>query len=341
MNPIFLQALARKNSAPRPPIWLMRQAGRYMASYQKVRAKYNFLEMCKNPELVFEVTKLPIDEFGFDAAIVFSDILLISEAMGLPLAFEEKRGPVIATPLRTQEDLKRLFSRPVVENLRFVIQAIKLLKKELKVPLIGFAGAPFTVASYMIEGCMADKKAHLLSKTKSWLYSDPKSFHSLLQVIEEYTVDFLNAQIDAGVDAIQLFDSWANVLPSDQFEECSASYTKRIFSRLKKCPRIIFCKGSSIFYESLQHVGAECIGLDLNRDLPSVRKKLGQDFALQGNLDPEVLLAREDVMLSFASKLLTSMKGDPGFIFNLGHGILPTTPEKNVKALVDLVQSFS
>ena len=335
MNDLFLQALKGENKEKRPPIWLMRQAGRYMASYQKLRAKHSFLGLCKTPELIAQVTQLPITEFGFDAAIVFSDILLIAEAMGLQLHFEEGKGPILAPCLKDKHSLKNLSGKQIVLELSFVIEGIKLLKrgKNLKVPLIGFAGAPFTVASYMIEG---ESNRELL-KTKEWLFRDPDSFHELLDLIADYTIEYVNAQIDAGVDAIQLFDSWAHVLAARQFEEFSLRYMKKIISKMKKCPVTLFCRGSSIFYERLASIKPDCISLDWQSDVKTIRKKIA-GISLQGNLDPDILLQDTKTVEKEAKAMLEAMKDDPGYIFNLGHGILPKTPIANVHALVACIK---
>jgi uroporphyrinogen decarboxylase len=341
VNCLFLDALCQKNKAERPPVWLMRQAGRYMASYRKIRAQHSFLEMCKNPELITEVTLLPIRQFGFDAAIVFSDILLIAEAMGFGLAFEDGKGPVLRAPPRFPEDVAQLRGKNIKEELSFVLEGITLLKKELTVPLIGFAGAPFTVACYMIEGEMTGKKNRELKKTKEWMFSAPEKFHQLLEIISDYTVEYLNAQIEHGVEAIQLFDSWAHVLGNRQFEQFSKPYIKRILDRLNKCPRILFAKGASCCYESLAELNLEAISLDWQSSLLDVRKRLSPKICLQGNLDPDILLASRNVVEEEAHALLAKMRHDPAFIFNLGHGILPETPEENVQALVECVKNFS
>ncbi len=333
MNDLFLQALKGENKEKRPPIWLMRQAGRYMASYQALRAKHSFLGLCKTPDLIAQVTLLPIAEFGFDAAIVFSDILLIAEAMGLDLRFEEGKGPILGPCLKDKSSLETLYNRQILSELSFVFEGIKLLKKSLKVPLIGFSGAPFTVASYMIEG----QSNRELLKTKEWLFHDPDSFHELLDLIADYTIEYINAQIDAGVDAIQLFDSWAHVLAARQFEEFSLRYMKKIISKMKKCPVIVFCRGSSIFYESLASLKPDCISLDWQSDVKTVRKKIA-GISLQGNLDPDILLQDTKIVEREARAILKAMKDDPGYIFNLGHGILPKTPIANVHALVACVK---
>ncbi|MDB6081806.1 MAG: hemE [Chlamydiia bacterium] len=336
MNNLLLKALKAENFGKRPPVWLMRQAGRYMASYQKLREKHSFLGLCREPELIAEVTELPIKEFGFDAAILFSDILLITEALGAHLHFEEGKGPILQPTLESGADVEKLYGRSAMPLLSHVVDGVRLLKERLDVPLIGFAGAPFTVASYMIEG----KSTRDFAKTKKWMFNDPKSFHELLTIIADMTADYLNHLIDAGCDAIQLFDSWAHVLPAKQCEEFSFYYMRRIQLKLKSCPLILFCRGSSIFYEGLAALSPQGIGLDWQCDIAAVRKKLPQ-IVLQGNLDPDILLADSHVVEKEVKSLLEKMRGDPAFIFNLGHGILPTTPEKNVKTLVRCIHEFA
>jgi len=331
---IFLDALSCSNTSERPPIWLMRQAGRYMQSYRVLREKHSFLGMCKEPELIHKVTELPIHTFGFDAAIVFSDILLILEAFGFTVRFEEGVGPIIDPVLQSPQDVEKLRMESIEEKLAYVFEGIKLLKKTLKVPLLGFAGAPFTVASYLIEG----KSSKDLKKTKEWMYKEPKSFSKLLNLIGEATAIYLNKLIDCGVDALQIFDSWAHVLAYNQFQEFSLSPIENVMKKLKKCPVILFCRGSSYFFEGLSYLKPQGISLDWQCDMKEVRKKVGTGIALQGNLDPHLLFADQNVVRREARMLLEKMGKDPGFIFNLGHGILPETPEDNVKALVELVR---
>lgn len=329
---LFTSALQGKNHTGRPPVWLMRQAGRYMHEYMALRKKHDFLSLCHSPELICEVTHLPIDAFGFDAAIVFSDILLILQALGYDLRFDENVGPVIANPLQPGS---ALVYREVVPKLDFVMQGIRLLKNSLKVPLIGFAGAPFTVASYLIEG----KSSRDLRKTKKWLLQDPDSFDNVLDVLADCTIEYLNAQIDAGCDALQLFDSWAMHLGSDQFDRFVQKPLKKIVKGLKKCPTILFCRGTSAFTKRLAKLSPQALSFDWTCDLRDVRSELGS-ICLQGNLDPDILLTNPDTVVKEATALLHKMKGDPAFIFNLGHGINKDTPRENVEALVACVKSY-
>lgn len=333
MNDRFLQALKCKNRS-RPPVWLMRQAGRYMPEYRQLRTKYSFLEMCHQPELIAEVTQLPIRAFGMDAAILFSDILVVLEAMGVGLRFDEGIGPIIENPVSNAQDIDALPTKKITDRLRYVGQGIELLTRELKVPLIGFAGGPFTVASYLIEG----KSSRDLKKTKQWMVRDPESFHRLLALITDHTIDYLNMQIDKGVNALQIFDSWANVLAYEQFKEFSLAYLQRILKGLKEIPVILFCRGSSVFAPLLAEISPAAISLDWNADMGMMRKKIPSHIALQGNLDPDILYAPPATICKEVNRLLKQMDQEPGYIFNLGHGIFPDIPVDSVKALVGCIQ---
>lgn len=334
MNDKLLKALRCENKG-RPPVWLMRQAGRYMPEYRAIRQKSSFLDMVHHPEIAAEVTMLPVDILGVDAAILFSDILTIPEALGVGLHFDDGVGPIIDRPLSTAADVDNLPDINIDETLGFVGQAIRLLRPQLKVPLMGFCGGPFTLASYMIEG----RSSRDLRKTKQWMLKDPKSFHKLLTKLADMTVDYLKLQIDAGAQALQIFDSWAHVLGHGHFIEFSLSYLQRILQRLgdRTVPVILFCRGSSVFAPLLAEIGPDAISLDWNADIYSVRKSLSPRIALQGNLDPDVLYAPQEVVRKEVRQLLKRMDGDPGYVFNLGHGILPDIPLDNVKVLVETV----
>ncbi len=332
---LFLDALQKKNGAGHPPVWLMRQAGRYMASYRKLREKYSFEELCKQPELIYAVTKLPIDTFGFDAAIIFSDILYIAEVFGRSVHFIEGQGPTIEPAISISADIDSFKQRDVVEKMHFVASGIRLWKQNEKTPVIGFAGAPFTVACYMIEGKMGKN----FLKTKKFFYQEPKSFARLLDMLTDATIAYINMQIDAGADAIQIFDSWASILPWGEYTQYAERWLRRLLNGLKPCPRIYFCRGSSSVYEVIATLPVDAISLDWQCDMPTVRKRVG--CALQGNLDPELLFADKKKVMSTVRALVDSMKGDPAFICNLGHGILPETPEENVHALVEAVRHAS
>ncbi|PJD94366.1 MAG: uroporphyrinogen decarboxylase [Parachlamydia sp.] len=333
---LFLQALACTNRQ-RPPVWLMRQAGRYMPQYRALREKHSFLEMCHRPELAAEVTLLPIHAFGMDAAILFSDILVIPEALEVGLRFEETQGPIIESPLNCAEDVLHLPTIDIKEKLHYVAEAIKLCRKELKVPLVGFCGAPFTLASYLIEG----GTSRSFKKTKQWMMRDPDSFHLLLERLADLTIEYLNLQVDAGVQAIQIFDSWASILGHYQFQEFSLVYLKKIVDKLRQrnVPLILFCRGSSVFAPLLATAQPAGISLDWNCELSSMRKTIPASIALQGNLDPDILYASPVNVKKHVARLLKSMAGEPGYIFNLGHGIHPDTPLASVQALVEEVQN--
>jgi uroporphyrinogen decarboxylase len=314
----------------------MRQAGRYMPEYRALRQKYSFLEMVHNPEIAAHVTLLPIDLLDVDAAILFCDILVIAEAFGLGLHFDDGIGPIIERPLKTPQDIDSLPTPNVQESFGYVATTIKMLRQKLKVPLIGFSGAPFTLASYMIEG----RSSRDLRKTKQWMLKDPASFHRLLKKISSVVVDYLKLQIEAGAQAIQLFDSWAHFLGHRQFAEFSLHYFKEIIGQLPaETPSIAFCRGSSLFAPQLATCGASAISIDWNGDLAEIRKAIPIGIALQGNLDPDILYAPTSVIKREVHSILKSMKGDPAYIFNLGHGVLPDIPFEHVRFLVDEIKN--
>lgn len=335
VSPLLINALTGRNRS-RPPIWLMRQAGRYMPEYRSMRSRHSFLDMCHHPELIVEVTQLPIRAFGMDAAILFSDILIIFETLGIPIRFEDGIGPIIDRPIRTEEDVESLKALDPKEVLGFVAEGIRLLKKELSVPLIGFCGAPFTVASYALEG----KSSRDLKITKEWLFRNSNTFHRLLDKIFKRTVAYLKMQIEAGVDAIQIFDSWAHVLGYEQFQEVSQFYLKKLIDELRPLdiPIIVFCRGTAGFISQLVQLNPQAISVDWSCCLADVRKQVPSHIALQGNLDPHVLYAPTHIIKKEVRKLLDSMQNDPAYIFNLGHGILPDISPDAVKTLVECVQ---
>lgn len=334
MNDLFLKALRGCNLSG-PPVWLMRQAGRHLASYRALRQRYSFLEMCHIPDLIAEVTTLPIKAYEMDAAILFSDILVVPEAMGIGLRFEDHLGPIIERPIRSENNVNHL-PGPDIESLKYVYEGIKLLKLQLKVPLIGFCGAPFTVASYMIEG----KSSRDLKETKKWMLKDSQTFHRLLKKIGDWTIHYLLLQIEAGVDAIQIFDSWANFLAHHQFREFSLSYLKYVLDgiRFKNVPVILFCRGASVFGPQLSELQPAGIGLDWNCQMVKMRKFIPHPIALQGNLDPDILYAPFSKIEMEVQRLLDEMDGDPAFILNLGHGVPPDVKEEAVQHLVMCVK---
>lgn len=328
----LLLALEGKNFAP-PPVWFMRQAGRYLPEYRTIRDKYSFLQMCKTPEIAAEVTKLPIELLGVDAAILFSDILVILEAMGVKYDFIEGVGPVIEHPLERPEDVDRLLSLSVKETLDFVFETCRELRSELTVPLIGFSGGPFTVASYLIEG----GSSRDYKKTKEWMLSSPESFHKLLDKITNLTIDYLLLQKKAGAQALQIFDSWAHVLAWPQFEEFSLRYLEKMTRALSETPVILYCRGSSVFAKELAAIGPSGISLDWNASLPRLRKEIS-GVALQGNLDPDVLYQSKEVIRREVRRIMDGMRGDRAFIFNLGHGIRPDMDPDKVRYAVECVK---
>lgn len=336
---LFIRA-ANSELTERPPVWMMRQAGRFMKEYWDIKNKYSFLEMCKTPELAADVTMLPVDLLGIDAAILFSDILVTGEAMGGDLSFTQGVGPKFANPVRTQADVERL-QTGVNDKLQYVADAIKVIQQRLenKIPLIGFAGAPFTVMSYLVEG--GSSKDFKL--TKLMLHNQPELAHQLLSKIAEVTTDYLNLQIAAGVNAVQIFDSWAQALAWDDYKEFSHYYITKIISGLnrKDIPVISFCKGSSVFAPLMAEAKPDVISIDWNVDLLDIKKRLPEGIAVQGNLDPFVLYADKKVIKERIHRLFDRMKGEEGFIFNLGHGIMPDIPFDNVKYAIEVVKEYS
>lgn len=332
----FLDALKGKNVG-RPPIWIMRQAGRYLPSYRDLRSKYSFLEMCHEPDLIAQVTLLPFQELDLDAAIIFSDILVIAEALGFKVEFHEGTGPQITPPITTIAQIENLPTPDIRSLLSYVARGIKQAKQQLNVPLIGFCGAPFTVASYLIEGGTSRD----LKKTKQWMWKHPDSFHQLLEKITQCSIDYLLMQIEAGVQAIQIFDSWAHVHSPASFEAFSKPYLIKILAALKHThiPTIVFSRGSFGFIDSLSSLAPSCLSVDWNGSLSGLRSSIPSSMALQGNLDPYVLYADIPTIQKQAGAILTSMQSDPAFIFNLGHGVLPDTPLDSVKALVETVKN--
>ncbi|MDQ6786737.1 MAG: uroporphyrinogen decarboxylase [Acidobacteriota bacterium] len=336
---LFLRA-CRREPTPRTPVWIMRQAGRYLPEYRAIREKTDFLTLCKTPELASEVTVQPIDIIGVDAAILFSDILVIPEAMGMKLEIIETRGPVFDNPLRSVADIERLETDSLNERLDYVFQAIKLTKEKLnnRVPLIGFSGAPWTLATYMVEG----KGSKNFEIIKSLTYREPETAHKLLQKLADAVVEYLNAKIRAGCDAVQIFDTWAGNLSPSDFEEFSFRYLKYICERLETngAPVIVFAKGINNL-QTLADLKCDVLGVDWTKDIGEVKRQIGDRKALQGNLDPCVLFAPKEKIRMETEKILQRFGNDAGHIFNLGHGILPKTPVENAKYLVDCVKELS
>lgn len=332
---LLLKALRCENHTGKTPIWLMRQAGRYLPEYRAIRANHSFRTMYSTPELVAEITELPIKLLGFDAAILFSDILVITDTLGRPFDYEEGIGPVLRNPLQTDTDIDSLVERDVAETLHFVAQGIKLLRSSLSTPLIGFCGAPFTVASYLIEG----RSSHDFKKTKQWMLRHPDRFHQLLQLLTKQSIEYLKMQIQAGVQAIQLFDSWAHILGPTQFREFSLSYMQQLMKGVgSQTPIILFCKGSSLMAEQLATLKPAAISLDWQGDIGAIRRIVPYPIALQGNLDPDLLYGDAKTIRKEAQRILNAMRDDSGHIFNLGHGIHPDIPVDAVKTLIACVR---
>ena len=342
MNDTFLKA-CRGEAVDHTPVWLMRQAGRYLPEYHAVRKNFTFLDMCKTPEAAAEVTIQPVDIIGVDAAILFSDILVPLEKMGAPLEFQEKRGPVFTAPIRDRAAVDKLIIPDPEDDLGYVMDTIRILRKELagRVPLIGFSGAPFTLATYLIEG--GSSKNYFL--TKKMMYTDPQLYADLMNKITDCTIEYLKAQAAAGAQALQIFDSWAGVLAPRDFAEFAIPYVKRIIAALKESgvtvPIIYFANnGATLLPQSLES-GADVLGLDWRINLNDAVDVVGDRVSLQGNMDPIALLLPEDKMEDRVQNILDQAKGAKGHIFNLGHGIVPEIPPAQAKLFVDTVHRLS
>lgn len=326
----------RREPVPYTPIWLMRQAGRYMREYREVREKTTFLELCKNPALAAEVTVTAVERLGVDAAIIFADILLILEPLGIDLEFAKGEGPVIHNPVRKASDINQLRELEDVNALDFVYEAIRQTRQALKpdIPLIGFCGAPFTLASYMTEGGGSKNYVH----TKQLMYDDAGAWHAMMSLISRALAKYLNAQIAAGAQAVQLFDSWVGCLSPDDYREFVLPHTRDVIRNVTPgVPVIHFGTGTSSLLELMREAGGDVIGLDWRVRLDEGWKRVGHDVAVMGNLDPVVLFAKQDVIRKQMQQILGQAKNRTGHIFNLGHGILPETPVENVIALVEMV----
>jgi uroporphyrinogen decarboxylase len=332
-NDRFLRA-CRCQAVDATPVWFMRQAGRYMPEYRKLREKHTLLELCKTPELALEVTLQPL-RLGVDAAILFADILLPLEPMGAPFEFAKGEGPVVKEPIASRSQIDGLRLVDPEESLSYVLSAIRLLKRELKVPLIGFAGAPFTLASYLVEG----GKSANYAKTKKLMYAEPDAFAALMGKLAEVVRRFLRAQIAAGADAVQLFDSWVGELSPDDYRDHVAPHVRHILHDVAKAgvPVIHFGVGTATLLEEMGDAGGTVIGVDWCTPLDAAWARVGRDRAVQGNMDPCALLATREVAVKHAQRVLDAAGGRDGHIFNLGHGILPDTPVDHVKAVVDHV----
>jgi uroporphyrinogen decarboxylase len=318
----------------------MRQAGRYMPEYRALRERYSLLEICRTPDLATEVTLQPVNRIEVDAAILFSDLLLPLEPLGLPFDFIKGEGPQIENPIGGPEDIDKLRVFDPREHLGYVLDAIRQIQVELanRVPLIGFAGAPFTLASYAIEGGHSNNFA----RTKALMYGHPEAWHRLCDKLATVVADYLVAQIDAGVDAVQVFDSWVGTLNADDYREFALPHTKRIFDAVAgRVPTIHFGTGTATIFNEMREAGGDVIGADWRIPIDEAWERIGADRAIQGNLDPTLLLGPTQRMLERAEDVLTRVGGRPGHIFNLGHGILPSTPVEHVQLLAQYVHRAS
>jgi uroporphyrinogen decarboxylase len=336
MNDRFLRA-CRRETTDRTPVWFMRQAGRYMPEYRALREKHSLLTLCRTPELALEVTLQPINALGVDAAILFSDLLLPLAPLGVPFDFLQGEGPRIERPLRSAGDVEALRRFEPREDLGMVLEAIRLIRRELdgRVPLIGFAGAPFTLASYAIEGGHSSNFA----LTKSMLYGEPHTWHRLAALLADVVRDYLRAQVEAGAQALMLFDSWVGALDEADYREFALPHVRHILDGTKELgvPVIHFGTATGHLLAVQREAGGDVIGIDWRTPLDEGWARVGPDRAVQGNLDPTLLFAPRERLLSRVDDVLRHAGGRPGHIFNLGHGILPGTPVDNVKAVVEHV----
>ncbi|MBW7901915.1 MAG: uroporphyrinogen decarboxylase [Rhodocyclaceae bacterium] len=345
-NDNFLRALL-KEPTDHTPVWLMRQAGRYLPEYCETRKRAgSFLNLCKNPALACEVTLQPLARYDLDAAILFSDILTVPDAMGLGLYFAEGEGPKFERPLTEEWAIRDLTAPDPFDHLRYVMDGVSEIRRALagSVPLIGFSGSPWTLACYMVEGGSSDD----YRKVKTMLYDRPDLMHRILSVTADAVVAYLNAQIDSGAQAVMIFDSWGGALSAAAYREFSLAYMQKIVAGLKKekdgerVPSIVFTKGGGLWIEAIADTGCDAVGLDWTIDIGEARRRVGDRVALQGNLDPNVLFASPEKVAAEAKKVLDSYgSGDTGHVFNLGHGISQFTPPEHVTTLVDTVHAYS
>ena len=336
-NDLLLRTL-KGEQTERIPVWMMRQAGRYLPEYMVLREKYGFFERCQTPELACEITIQPVDIVGVDAAILFSDILVVPQAMGLEVQLIESKGPLLPDPIKTSNDLKRIHVPDVNETLHYVFDAVKLIKQELngRVPLIGFAGAPWTLLCYMVQG----KGSKTFDEAKIFCYTQPELAHQLLQMITDTTIAYSKGQVKAGADTVQIFDSWGGLLSKSDFENISLKYIRQIVEALKdEAPVIIFAKGAWHSLESMAATGAHGLGIDWCIEPQMARQFAGNNVTLQGNFDPAKLLSPIPEIKKEVSQMLMAF-GGKRHIANLGHGILPNVPVDHARAFVDAVKEF-
>ncbi len=344
-NDLYLRALNRED-VPRTPVWVMRQAGRYLPEYLKVRKQAgDFMSLCSNPELACEVTLQPIDRFNLDAAILFSDILTIPDAMGLGLHFETGEGPKFSNPVRTAADVEKLPVPDPTDSLRYVMDAVSTIRRELngRVPLIGFSGSPWTLATYMVEGGGTKDFA----KIKGMLFSDPLTLHKMLDKTAQSVISYLNAQVEAGAQSLMVFDTWGGVLAPANYREFSLRYMQQIVDGLtrqadgRKVPVVLFTKNGGQWLDIMADTGCDGLGVDWTTDLKDARARTGDRVALQGNLDPSVLYGSPESIRTEVQRVLESYGSGPGHVFNLGHGIHQFVNPDNLAVMVEAVREFS
>jgi uroporphyrinogen decarboxylase len=339
VNSRFLKA-CRRETVDTTPVWFMRQAGRYMPEYRAIREKYTLIEICQHPEIAVEVTLQPVRALGVDAAILFADILLPVIPLGLGLEFAKGEGPVIGSPIRTIEDVRAMKPFDAESDLGYVMDTIRILRRELNgIPLIGFCGAPFTVASYMIEGGSSRE----FLKTKTMMYSEPQTWHTLMEKLSGVLADYLVTQIRAGAQAVQVFDSWVGALSPSDYETFVLPYSQKLLkaAQAMNVPVIHFGTNTATLLHLMKRAGGNVIGLDWRIPLDDGWRLLGSNIAVQGNLDPALLFAPLPEIRTRVHDILRRANGRPGHIFNLGHGILQHTPVGNVKAVADMVHEYS
>lgn len=337
-NSLFVRACKKQNFENRPPVWMMRQAGRYQNSYQQLKAKYSMIEICTNHDLMVHATLLPVNEFQPDAAIIFSDLLIPFLPMGIQFDYEKGVGPKIYNPLRKDQDIKQLKNFNVADGLKFTGQALTVLNNQLDIPTIGFVGAPFTLASYLIEG----QGTKNFVETKKFLYQFPDAWHELILFLAQKMSEYALFQYESGAAAVQIFDSWIGVLDYYEFENFVFPHLEFMTQHIKSHtdrPLIYFGTSTAHLLPLINRLPLDVIGLDYKTNLPSIRDQI-KDKAIQGNLDPTVLFADQSYIYDRTIRLLNAMKHDPGYIFNLGHGILPETPYENVKFLFNLIKTY-
>jgi uroporphyrinogen decarboxylase len=345
INDLYIKALLRQPTE-RTPIWVMRQAGRYLPEYRQIRGEAgSFMNLCTNPELACEVTLQPLRRFPLDAAILFSDILTIPDAMGLGLYFVEGEGPRFEKVVKSVDDIEQLKRPDPATSLAYVMDAVALIRKNLKgeVPLIGFSGSPWTLATYMVEG----GSSKTFAKIKNMIYSEPQTAHLLLDKLADAVIDYLNAQIESGAQAVQIFDTWGGVLAPDMFRDFSLHYLEKIVNELhrsydgKTIPVVLFCKGCSSHLEALADTGCDGLGVDWTITLAEAKARVGDRVSLQGNLDPAIMLTNPETIENQVKATLTSFGNGPGHVFNLGHGITPEVDPLHMTVLTECVRDYS